>query len=99
MMDAWTKELTLPAPKVEVVTTSGRGMTPEEVTELALNKLISISDTAPKEIADQARAYKERMRMVITHYMRQAIASDRTTVYNILRDAGHPDLADMIRRL
>lgn len=94
-----TPELTMNTPKVDVMTTSGRGMTPEEVTELALNKLISISDTAPIEIAAQARAYRERMRLVIVHYMRQAIASDRTTVYNILKDAGHPDLAETIRRL
>jgi hypothetical protein len=31
--------------------------------------------------------------------MRQAIRSDRTTVYNTLKDAGHPDLAELIRRL
>jgi len=98
-MSNWPAALEMPAPKVEVMTTSGRGMTPEEVTELALGKLISISDTALPEIAEQARAYKERMRMVIVHYMRQAIASDRTTVYNILKNAGHPDLAEMIRRL
>lgn len=98
-MSNWPPALEMPAPKVEVMTTSGRGMTPEEVTELALAKLISISDTAPPEIAEQARAYRERMRLVIIHYMRQAIASDRTTVYNILRDAGHPDLAETIRRL
>lgn len=96
---SWTPALEIPAPKVEVRTTNGRGMTPDEVTDLALDKLISISDTAPPEIAAQAHAFKERMRLVISHYMRQAIASDRTTVYNILRDAGHPELAETIRRL
>lgn len=98
-MTAWTPALEIPAPQVDVMTTSGRGMTPDEVTDLALNKLISISDSAPPAIAEQARAYKERMRMVIVHYMRQAIASDRTTVYNILKDAGHADVAELIRRL
>ncbi len=92
-----TPELLIPAPKVDVKITNGRGMTPEEVTELALGKLISISDTAPPEIAAQARAFRDRMRLVIVYYMKQAIASDRTTVYNALKDAGHPDLAQMIR--
>jgi len=97
---SWTPALEMPAPiKVDVVATSGRGMTPEEVTDLALNKLISISDTAPPEIAAQAKAFKERMRMVLVHYMRQAIASDRTTVYNALKREGHSDLAELIRRL
>lgn len=94
-----TPAMTLNTPQVDVLTTSGRGLTPEEITQMALAKLISISDTAPAEIAAQARAYRDRMEMVILHYMRQAIASDRTTVYNILRDAGHPDLAETIRRL
>jgi hypothetical protein len=97
---SWTPALDMPAPiKVDVVATSGRGMTPEEVTDLALNKLISISDTAPPEIAAQAKAFRERMRMVLVHYMRQAIASDRTTVYNALKREGHSDLAELIRRL
>lgn len=97
---SWTPALDMPAPiKVDVLTTSGRGMTAEEVAELALNKLISISDTAPPEITAQAKAFKERMRLVLVHYMRQAIASDRTTVYNILKDAGHPDIAETIRGL
>ena len=98
-MNAWTDALQMPAPKVDVMTTSRRGMTPEEITDLALAKLISISDTAPAELKAQAVAFRERMRQVITHYMRQAIASDRTTVYNILKDAGHPDLAELIRRI
>ena len=97
---SWTPSLEMSAPiKVDVVATSGRGMTAEEVADLALNKLISISDTAPPELAAQAKAFKERMRMVLVHYMRQAIASDRTTVYNILNREGHPDLAELIRRL
>ena len=97
---SWTPALEIPAPiKVDVITTSGRGMTPEEVADLALNKLISISDTAPPEIAAQAKAFKERMRLVLVHYMRQAIASDRTTVYNALKREGHSDLAELIRGL
>jgi len=31
--------------------------------------------------------------------MREAIKSDRTTVYNALTDAGHKELAELIRRL
>lgn len=97
---SWTPALDMPAPiKVDVITTSERGMTPEEVADLALNKLISISDTAPPAIAEQAKAFKGRMRLVLIHYMRQAIASDRTTVYNALQREGHSDLAEFIRRL
>ena len=31
--------------------------------------------------------------------MKEAIKSDRTTVYNALIDAAHPELAELIRRL
>ena len=36
---------------------------------------------------------------VLVSYMREAIQSDRTTVYNALKDAAHPQLAELIRRL
>jgi len=85
--------------KVEVITTQNRGMTPEEVAKLCSDKLIFVAANAPPEIADQARAFKANIEKLIARYMRQAIASDRTTVYNAIRDAGHPELAELIRRL
>ena len=86
-------------PIVKVHTTDGRGFTPDEVAQRCVDKLISVSDTAHPAIRDQARAYKLHMEKVVAYYMREAIRSDRTTVYNALVDAGHPELADAIRRL
>ncbi len=86
-------------PVVTVQTTEGRGFTPDEVAERCVAKLISVTDTAHPAIRDQAKAYKMHMEKVVAFYMREAIRSDRTTVYNALVDAGHPDLADAIRRL
>ena len=85
--------------KVEVVTTQNRGQTPEEVAERCINKIVGISATADPLIRQQAEAYKTQIEQVIVHYMKQAIQSDRTTVYNVLLDAGEPKLADLIRRL
>ena len=96
-------ELNVNVPQNEQVvlvnTTDGRGFTPEELSEQCVQKLISVSDTAPPAIRDQARAYQKHIETLVAYYMRQAIRSDRTTVYNALNDAGHPDLADLIRRL
>jgi hypothetical protein len=86
-------------PVVTVQTTEGRGFTPDEVAERCVAKLISVADTAHPAIRDQAKAYKMHMEKVVAFYMREAIRSDRTTVYNALVDAGHPDLAEAIRRL
>ncbi len=84
---------------VEVQTTQHRGFTPEEVADRCLTKLLSVSDTAPPAIRDQAIAYKEHMRAVLVFYMKEAVQSDRTTVNNALLNAGHKDLAELIRRL
>ena len=86
-------------PIVTVHTTENRGFTPDEVAERCVEKLISVSDTAHPAIRDQARAFQKHMEKVVAYYMREAIRSDRTTVYNALNDAGHPELADAIRRL
>ena len=84
--------------KVDVVTTSHRGFTPEEVAERSTSKIIQISDTAPQPIRDQAIAFKKEVSDTIAFYMHEAIKRDRTTLYNALVDAGHPKLAEMIRR-
>lgn len=86
-------------PFVTVHTTENRGFTPEEVAERCAAKIISVSDSAHPGIRDQARAFQKHIEKVVAHYMREAIRSDRTTVYNNLKDAGHPELADAIRRL
>jgi hypothetical protein len=96
-------ELKLDLPKdqpiVGVRTTENRGFTPEELAEQCVQKLISVSDSAHPGIRDQARAYSKHIETLVAFYMRQAILSDRTTVYNALTDAGHPELAELIRRL
>jgi len=84
---------------VGVRTTNNRGFTPEEVAELCVDRLMIVSNDAPPAIRDQALAHKERMRAVIAVYMKQAIQSDRTTVYNAISDAGHKKLAEYIRKM
>jgi len=82
-----------------VVTSSNGGHSPEQVAELCVNRLIQISDTAPPELAQQARAFREQMLAVVLHYVRLAAAEDRVTVCTKLEQAGHTDLAQHIRRL
>ena len=84
---------------VGVKTTNNRGFTPEEVAELCVDRLMIVSNDAPPAIKDQALAHKDRMKAVIAVYMKQAIQSDRTTVYNAISDAGHKKLAEYIRKM
>ena len=84
---------------VSVRTTSNRGFNPDELAEQCVEKIISISDSAHPAIQEQAKTFSNRVEKLVAYYLRQAIHSDRTTVYNALKDAGNPELAELIRRL
>lgn len=77
--------------KVDVMTTSNRGHTPDEVAELALNRIFASSNNGA---IDRQAVYQ-----ILVLYMKKAIQSDRTTVYNKLNNAGLKDAAEIIRRL
>ena len=82
-----------------VKTTHNRGHTVEEVAEMATNRLVSVADTAPDQIKVQAHAFKNKCRMIITYYMKEAINNHMCTIGNQLEAQGHKDLANIIRRL
>lgn len=84
---------------IKVQTTNGRGFTPEEIAQRCADKIVAVADSAPPAIRDQAFAYKRNITKVIEFYLREAVKSDRTTIYNAINDAGHPELAELIRRL
>ena len=74
--------------KVDVHTTQNRGFTPEELSQLCCDKIVAVSSGAPDVI-----------QTVVCDYMKQAVQSDRTTIYNVLVDAGHRESAEVIRRI
>ena len=80
----------------EVHTTDGRGHTPEELADFAVNKIMYVSKDANPLIRDQAQAFKDYIRQVLVKYLKQAVQSDRTTLANKLRQAGHSDLIKIL---
>ena len=84
---------------VDVVTTSNKGLSPEYWTERILERLVSISDGADPMVKAQAEAFRDSIKQVVLMYIKQAIASDRSTVAGLLDKQGHRDMADIIRRL
>tara|TARA_R110000744_G_scaffold31183_1_gene73495 strand:+ start:2778 stop:3068 length:291 start_codon:yes stop_codon:yes gene_type:complete len=82
-----------------VTTTNNRGHTTEEVAEMATNKIISVSDDAPAPIRDQAHAFKQSCKQIITYYMQEAVKNHMCTLCNKLEQQGQKDLANIIRRL
>ena len=84
---------------VNVVSTENEGLSPEYWTERILERLISISDSADPLLKAQADAFRDSIAQVVLIYMKQAIASDRSTVAGLLEKQGHKDMANIIRRL
>jgi hypothetical protein len=84
---------------VTVMTSNNGGLAPEQIAELCVERLIKVSDSAPPEIAMQARAYREQMLAVVLHYVKVAVSEDRATVATKLHQGGHHQLALQIRSL
>lgn len=82
---------------ITVQATQGRGFTPEEVAERALNKLIYVGENVDPVIRDQALAYRDKLRQILVHYMREAVQSDRTTLANKFKQAGHHELLPLLQ--
>lgn len=84
---------------VSVFTSSNGGHLPEDVAEMALNKIMSVSENAPSFIRDQAMEHRDRLKEVLIFYMNKMAQSERTTLWALLKKQGHHDMAEIIRRL
>ena len=80
----------------KVNTTSGRGFTPEELADRALDKIMYVSKDANPLIREQAEAFRGHIRQVLVKYLKQAVTSDRTTLANKLHEAGHSELTKLL---
>lgn len=83
---------------IKAMGVSGRGFTPEELADNAVERIISISATADPVIRQQAEAFKNHIRAVLVSYGHQCVRSNHTTIANRLRDAGHPELTQLLEK-
>lgn len=81
---------------VMVMATEGRGFTPEEVAERALDKIIYVGSGTHPAIREQAEAFKDSIRNVLVYYMYEAIRSHNVTLVNKFKQAGHPELIPIL---
>ena len=79
-----------------VMATEGRGFTPEEVAERALDKIIYVGSSTHPAIRDQAEAFKDSIRQVLVFYMHEAVRSHNVTLVNKFKQAGHPELIPIL---
>jgi hypothetical protein len=82
-----------------VFTSNNRGHSPEDMAEMALNKIMVVSKDAPPVIRDQAIAHRDRLKEILVFYMNRMAQSERTTVWALMKQQGHEDMAEIIRRL
>jgi len=84
---------------VGVMTSSNGGYSNEQIAEMATNKIVDVSDTAPEPIRQQAHIFADNVRNVLHYYIELAKKEERATICHQLREAGHKDLAEAIRRM
>lgn len=84
--------------EIKAMAVSGRGFTPEELADNALDRIISISSSADPVIRQQAETFREHIRAVLISYGKQCVRSNHTTISNRLRDAGHPELTQLLEK-
>jgi hypothetical protein len=82
---------------VTITATKGRGHSPEELADMALEKIIYVSKDMPPEIKEQALVYRDRIRSVLIHYLEKAQRSEMTTLNSALLKHGKEELVTAIR--
>lgn len=81
---------------VMVHTTQGRGFTPEEIADRALDKIIYVSTSAHPVLREQAEAFRANIREVLVFYLNEAVRSHNTTLANKLRAAGLEEIIPIL---
>lgn len=82
-----------------VMATSRRGFNADELAQMCLNKVFYVSADLPPDKLVEAHAYRDKLLGVLTYYMTQAQRSERTSIYNVLMSAGHPQAAELVKEL
>jgi hypothetical protein len=84
---------------VNVHTSHQGGLKNEQIADLAVDKIASISDQAPPHVRQQAKLFREQLKGIIHHYLLLARREERGTIIQALRSSGQKETAEYIRRL
>ena len=82
-----------------VITTSHRGMNPEEWAEAAVHRIVAVSMDAPMPIREQALAYRDSIKALLMDYFQKVAASERTTIKSKLQQEGFAEVARVLEDL
>jgi hypothetical protein len=81
-----------------VKTSDFGGLPMEDLAELCAMRIITVADSAPPAIREQARLFQDQLRKVLIEYFIRAKQSERATCIQICLQGGHTDAATLLRR-
>ena len=84
---------------VIIKTSEQGGLSNEQIADLAVEKIASVSEDAPSHLKEQAKLFKEQLKGIIHHYILLARKEERATIMQALRSSGQKETAEYIRRL
>jgi hypothetical protein len=84
---------------IKVYTSNNRGHNPQELSQMLLDKIVSVSDTAPQPIRDQALQYKKMIGEIILWYMETAVRNEREAISQKLIAVGQTEAARLISKI
>jgi hypothetical protein len=83
-----------------IVKTSNFGGLPmEDLAELCVAEILSISETSPPAIKEQAKLFQDKLRVKIRVYLKKAAKSQKDTCIQQVLNGGYSDAADLLRRI
>ena len=84
---------------VNVMTSNEGGLDTEQITKLAMDKIMTVANSAPPPIKDQAEAFRDSLENTLKHYIELARREERATIVHRLQKAGNSEIADLVRRI
>ena len=82
-----------------VKTSKDGGLSMQDLTEACVSEILSVSETAPPEIREQAKFFQDRLQQVIFDHLNQAAQSQKDTCVQVCLKAGEHNAANILRRL
>ena len=70
---------------VNIKTSQNGGLTNEQIADLAVDKIASVSDQAPPHIRQQAKLFKEQLKGILYYYILLARKEERASIIQIER--------------
>lgn len=84
---------------VSVTIRNFRGMSPEEITEQAMARILDVRGNPPEIVRQQLEAFKDHLKEVLLDFFRDAQRHERANIYGALMRNGAAEMAKIIKDL